>query len=287
MTLKNFLPLSREVKKHWIYKDSSFLHVWIEMLFNARYSDEPKTDVYKGVLYTINRGELLYSISTYSDRLNISEAKLKTLMRNLRNDGMIKPVKSLGRNKPTILQICNFNLYNSTNTEQVEPVDVDGDSETLDKRWENTDDLLEKRSQPLKKKVNTGDTEKTNNNISEIYDFYLDLNLMKHRSFTKAMKDSINKAMYCNKYTIEDCRELLRRHEKVVKITKSDKFPVSTRGLDVFFGQKVSNATHLICSEYADGGKYFEKYKKELVPKADMKDMKIIYIPNRRTVKEG
>lgn len=35
---KDFLPVCRELQKHWIYKDSDFLHAWLEMLFNARYA---------------------------------------------------------------------------------------------------------------------------------------------------------------------------------------------------------------------------------------------------------
>jgi hypothetical protein len=83
---------------------------------------------------------------------------------------------------------------------------------------------------------------------------------MKHKAFTSAMRDAISKAMKDNKYTIEDCKLLLERHKMVVDITMNTQFPVKARGLDVFFGQKVYNAKHLICSEYEDGGKYYELY---------------------------
>ena len=88
----------------------------------------------------------------------------------------------------------------------------------------------------------------------------LTLNLIKHKNFTSAMSKAIKKAMKENKYTLDDCKLLLTRHEKVVEITKSNQYKVTKRGLDVFFGQKVSGATHLICSEYEDGGMKYERY---------------------------
>ena len=90
------------------------------------------------------------------------------------------------------------------------------------------------------------------------------------------MQDAITKAMKDNKYTIEECKELLRRHDRVVAITKNSEYPVEKRGLDVFFGQKVYQAKNLICSEYEDGGKYCEKYKKDLEPISESKKLIIV-----------
>lgn len=103
---------------------------------------------------------------------------------------------------------------------------------------------------------------KKKENIKEIYDFYLSLNLIKHRAYTNDMVKAIKKAMSDNKYNEEYCKTLLERHKKVVEVTKDTQFPVKARSLTEFFGQKVFNATHLICSEYEEGGKYYEQYIK-------------------------
>jgi hypothetical protein len=117
--LKNFLPLRREITEHWIYSDSQYLHLWLDFLFNARYSNEPKTDVYKGVMYTINRGEFIFSRSSYAKRLNITENRVRKCMDLLIKDSMIEQVGSLGKNKPTIYKIINYDLYNNPPSETV------------------------------------------------------------------------------------------------------------------------------------------------------------------------
>ncbi len=100
------------------------------------------------------------------------------------------------------------------------------------------------------------------NDFKSIYDYYLTLNLVKHRAYTKDMAKAIKKAVTDNKYEIEYCKELLKRHEIVVGKTKNGQYPVKVRGFAEFFGQKVYGATHLICSEYEEGGKYYEQYLK-------------------------
>lgn len=77
------------------------------------------------------------------------------------------------------------------------------------------------------------------------------------------MVKAIKKAMKNNKYDIEYCKTLLERHKQVVEKTKETQYPVKARGLSEFFGQKVWGATHLICSEYEEGGKYYEQYIKD------------------------
>lgn len=93
-----------------------------------------------------------------------------------------------------------------------------------------------------------------------IFDFYISLNLIKHRAYTKDMAKAITKAMKDNKYDIDYCKTLLERHKEVVEKTKETQYPVKVRGFAEFFGQKVWGATHLICSEYEEGGKYYEQY---------------------------
>gem|GEM_PF-2011942 len=99
--------------------------------------------------------------------------------------------------------------------------------------------------------------------FESVFNFYLTLNLKKHRAYTNDMKKAINKAVKNNKYSTEYCKTLLERHKQVIDITKQHEFPVRARGFAEFFGQKVYGATHLICSEYEEGGKYYEQYLKE------------------------
>lgn len=142
------------------------------------------------------------------------------------------------------------------------------------KEWSNSGQLAKKLTgseidnHTVSEKANTTVSELANQikkkeNIKEIYDYYLSLDLIKHRAYTEDMARSIKKAMKNNKYDIEYCKTLLRRHAQVVDKTKDTEYPVKARGLSEFFGQKVWGATHLICSEYDEGGKYYEQYIKE------------------------
>lgn len=160
MSLSNFLPISRQLQEHWIYKDSCYLHCWLEMLFNARYADEEKTDIYKGVVYTINRGEFIFSRPTYSNRLNIPEGKIRTLMKLLISENMIEEVKSLGRNKPTIYKICNYEMYNCRPNEPVDFTDGPAIVDQVTTKSQPSDNQVTTKSQPLKNIDNIDKKEK-------------------------------------------------------------------------------------------------------------------------------
>lgn len=107
-----------------------------------------------------------------------------------------------------------------------------------------------------------GKPDYTQNDYKSVYEYYLSLNLIKHRTYTNDMSKAIKKAMDDNKYSIEYCKTLLDRHQQVVKATKNLKYPVKARSLSEFFGQKAYEATHLICADYDEGGKYYEEYIK-------------------------
>ena len=161
--MENFLPLRREIRNHWIYQDSDYLKVWIDILFNARFSKEPKTDIYKGTMYTINYSEFLYSRPSYAERLNITESKLRKLIDNLVLDGMIEKTNSLGRNKATVYKVLNYEKYNKPPTESIGVNELDYNINQLEANSKPTRSQLEANSKPLKK---NDKEQKNENNIS-------------------------------------------------------------------------------------------------------------------------
>ena len=110
---------------------------------------------------------------------------------------------------------------------------------------------------------------KINNNYKGIYDYYLSLDLKNHRAYTNDIQKAIEKAMTQNKYDEDYCKLLLKRHEQVVKLTADKDYPVRPRPLTEFFGQKAYNSSHLICSEYEEGGKQYEMHLRD---KAEQKE---------------
>jgi hypothetical protein len=163
--MENFLPLRREVQDHWIYSDSQYLHLWLDFLFNARYSNEPKTDVYKGVMYTINRGEFLFSRSSYAKRLNITENRVRKCMDLLIKDSMIEQVGSLGKNKPTIYKIIKYDLYNNPPSETVGAQGV----QEFSTKSPPSEHQVSTKSPPLKK-IDKTDKKERGNTSSHKYE---------------------------------------------------------------------------------------------------------------------
>jgi len=144
--------------------------------------------------------------------------------------------------------------YNGSFSDNDSYIDSENDSE-------NDSSLKERKGKEDKGRE---DRTKINMDAKEIFDFYLTLPLMKHKTLNDSMIKAIESAMKLNNYSVSDCKELLERHSKVVEFSKNDEYKVEKRGLDVFFGQKVFNAKQLICSEYEVGGKYYERYKDKL-----------------------
>jgi hypothetical protein len=170
--MENFLPLRREIREHWVYKDNDYFKVWVDILFNARFSKEPKTDIYKGTIYTINYSEFLYSRPSYSQRLNIAESKLRNLMDNLIKDNMIEKVISLGRNKATIYKVINYEKYNNAPTEYIGIKGVEGSIDQLTTNSQPTDNQLTTNSQPLKKIDKIDKKEKQEDRKEDIYSIF-------------------------------------------------------------------------------------------------------------------
>ena len=147
----------------------------------------------------------------------------------------------------------------SESVEDVEITNVEGDSKSVGESVsesvsESDDESLSNNNLIIK-------SNNKSNIYTEIFDFYMSLDLVKHRNgLTPAMKDAIKKAKDKNKYTVEQMKDLLFRHNEKVKETKDKgKYSVKKRKLDEFFGQKIQGATSLICTQYEEGGKYYKE----------------------------
>jgi len=87
---------------------------------------------------------------------------------------------------------------------------------------------------------------------NEIYNYYLTLDLIKHRVYTEDMTKAMKRAESELKIDTEYMKRMLKRHDEKVKATANNKFPIKARPLAVFFGQGKANSKSLICSDYLD-----------------------------------
>jgi hypothetical protein len=107
-------------------------------------------------------------------------------------------------------------------------------------------------------------------------------NLKSHRSLNPEMKKSIDRFIKNTASTIEDCQTVIRRHSKVVDLSKSSEYPIRVRSIQELFGQKVHNASHLIGSEYLDDGKYGEGYTTNGSINTSVKLKQQAHVPQKR-----
>lgn len=157
MGLQNFLPLRREVMEHWVYKDSEYFKVWVEMLFKARFCKEPKKDIYDGSFYVLNYGEFLFSRPKWSQRLNVPEHKLRKLILLLEKDEMILKCGKVGKSGATIYSIKNYEKYNNEadETPALPIVNSGVDANSSQPKADETPTLSQRNANetPLKKNV--------------------------------------------------------------------------------------------------------------------------------------
>lgn len=111
-----YFPFDRNVREHWVYKDSQYYHVWSEMLFTARYAEEPKTFLHEGELITVEYGEFIFGRISWSEKLGISEQRLRTLISKMKKEEMIVPTKQY--RKSTVYLVKNYRLYNQQSNQQ-------------------------------------------------------------------------------------------------------------------------------------------------------------------------
>jgi hypothetical protein len=108
-----------------------------------------------------------------------------------------------------------------------------------------------------------------------VFDYYLTLDLIKHKSLTTEMKNAIDRARRIGGYDWDMLKELLRRHDLVVRWTANDgEFKTHKRELVKFFGQKIAGGTELICSEYTDDGAKWIKHKESIKAAVEATDKK-------------
>lgn len=256
MSLKNFLPLRREVTEHWIYKDSDYFKVWVDMLFKARFSEEPKKDIYEGSLYTINQSEFLFSRNTWSSRLNINPNKLYKLINLLIQEQMIEKVGKVGKSGATIYSIVNYQKYNNFNSEATTLI-VDN-TEFEDNSQQRNNSQATAFQQPsnsqatLKKNVKTDKSVKGDLYVS-VFDHYINSELVKHKSLTADMKKAIDLAMKELSLDKDYLNRIIDRHSEKVKSTQNNgQYATKARTLAELFGQKKHKSVSLICTDYLD-----------------------------------
>lgn len=114
--MENFLPIRREIMNHWTYDDPEVFKLWVTLLFEARYIKAPGKVNYRGKIYELAYGEVLFGRDSWAQRLKMTPGKIRHTMDMFRKDGMIG-ISDKSDNRLTIVQILNYSKYNSDDFE--------------------------------------------------------------------------------------------------------------------------------------------------------------------------
>ena len=116
-----FIGIDRGIENHWIYQDAEYFKVWFEILLRARYSTEPEKKLIEGKIVTIEYSQFIFGRISWSERLKVSEQRLRTLMKKLVADEMIELVQKFP--KFSLYSVKNYEKYNQQNNQQKDHIE--------------------------------------------------------------------------------------------------------------------------------------------------------------------
>lgn len=113
--MNDFLPLNRQITKHWLWKEKPYSkgQAWVDLLLKANYKDI--NTVYKGQLITCKRGDVNTSILSLASDWGWDRKKVRNFLSALEQDGMVATNATTHRTTITIVNYENFNDYGTTN----------------------------------------------------------------------------------------------------------------------------------------------------------------------------
>lgn len=119
--MSGFIQIGRELQNHWLRRDKDYWMVFCEMYFLARYADKSEVRNIEGYEVIIHQKEFIFGRPGWSVRLDISEQRLKTLIKKMVAEGLIKKVKKYNRFTVYSFEyIPSINQHNNQQSNQQE-----------------------------------------------------------------------------------------------------------------------------------------------------------------------
>jgi len=106
--MAGWLKLSRDINKHWIWKDPVKLKWWVDILLTVNFSDN-KINI-GNELYDCKRGQSIMSLKSWGERWNVSKDTVRNFFNLLEKDSMITHENLT---KTTRITVCNYETYQS------------------------------------------------------------------------------------------------------------------------------------------------------------------------------
>lgn len=158
-----FFPLAKQIQAHWLWQDKPFSRgqAWIDLLMMANY-DTGKI-MSKGILVTVERGQVFRTISFLSNRWGWNPKKTRAFLKTLENEKM---VHTEGLTNGTLITIENYTKWNDEGQTEVQ---AEGHS-----RGEPGVSLgsQKKKNKKNKKNINNISSNKLSDEFDELWEIY-------------------------------------------------------------------------------------------------------------------
>lgn len=230
--MEGWISIHRKIKDNWIWNDKPFSkgQAWIDILLRVNHASS-KVNIGNQMI-ELKPGQTIWSILDMSNEWGWSKTKVSNFLKLLENENNISQKRTT---KYTLITVEKWEMYQDSKTKNGN-----------------------KRETKEKQKNTNNNVNNENKKHTDVFEYYLTLDLVKHRTLTDQMKKAMDKASKELDCDFDYLNILLSRHKTDVENTKDSKYPVKPRSIDEFFGQKIHGGTALICSKYD-----YEEVKKE------------------------
>ncbi|WP_028609210.1 hypothetical protein [Paenibacillus harenae] len=205
-----YIGLDRGIVDHWIYQDAEYFKVWFEMLYRARFSKEPHTELVDGEMVVVNYGEFIYGRIKWSERLKISEQRLRTLIKKLKAQDMIEVVSE--HRKCTLYTIKNYAKFNQQSNQQEAQSDqgFEGNANQQSNQPSTS-------SQPAaNQQPTTKEERKKDNNVKKV--------IKEHSQNTVELTNHLIALMQINNPNVKIPANLEKWRDEIEKLERIDKY---------------------------------------------------------------
>jgi hypothetical protein len=127
MNDNGWIKISRNITEHWLWDDGEKLKWWLDLLLMAQWED--KKVMYDSHLYTLQRGQMLASISFLTERWKRNRQTVMKFLKLLEEENMI--TRTVMDRQTPILTICNYDKYQlRVDTQTDKQMDTQMDAQT-------------------------------------------------------------------------------------------------------------------------------------------------------------
>lgn len=207
--MNGYIKLFRQLKEWEWYSNKNVTRVFIDLLLSVNF--KPKK--WQGI--EIQRGQIIIGLSKYAESIGLSLQELKTVLKKLKSTGEITTTAT---NRYTIITICNFESYQSSEDESNQQSNQQTTNKQLSNNFQST------FNQQQLKKVKNNNKEKNENNL---YPYIAKFeNFQKGKEIRRTQLDkNFNFALFPAEYSDNLKNEILK-YFKYLESKKGDNWGV-------------------------------------------------------------